>query len=34
MVSTRQNLHYMAPEQIEHPHLVDHRPDIYSLGGK
>ncbi len=24
--------HYMAPEQIEHPHLVDHRADIYSLG--
>jgi hypothetical protein len=22
----------MAPEQIEHPHLVDHRADIYSLG--
>jgi tRNA A-37 threonylcarbamoyl transferase component Bud32 len=24
--------HYMAPEQIEHPHQVDHRADIYSLG--
>jgi len=24
--------HYMAPEQIEHPHAVDHRADIYSLG--
>jgi len=24
--------HYMAPEQIEHPHEVDHRADIYSLG--
>lgn len=24
--------HYMAPEQIEHPHLVDHRADIFSLG--
>ena len=24
--------HYMAPEQIEHPHDVDHRADIYSLG--
>jgi len=24
--------HYMAPEQIEHPHMVDHRADIYSLG--
>jgi predicted Ser/Thr protein kinase len=24
--------HYMAPEQIEHPHHVDHRADIYSLG--
>jgi serine/threonine protein kinase len=24
--------HYMAPEQIEKPHLVDHRADIYSLG--
>ncbi len=24
--------HYMAPEQIEHPRLVDHRADIYSLG--
>jgi tRNA A-37 threonylcarbamoyl transferase component Bud32 len=24
--------HYMAPEQIEHPHNVDHRADIYSLG--
>jgi hypothetical protein len=22
----------MAPEQIEHPHQVDHRADIYSLG--
>ena len=25
-------LHYMAPEQIEKPHSVDHRADIYSLG--
>jgi serine/threonine protein kinase len=25
-------LHYMAPEQLEHPHAVDHRADIYSLG--
>jgi serine/threonine protein kinase len=25
-------LHYMAPEQIERPLLVDHRADIYSLG--
>jgi serine/threonine protein kinase len=24
--------HYMAPEQVEHPHEVDHRADIYSLG--
>jgi predicted Ser/Thr protein kinase len=24
--------HYMAPEQVEHPHDVDHRADIYSLG--
>jgi tRNA A-37 threonylcarbamoyl transferase component Bud32 len=24
--------HYMAPEQIERPHDVDHRADIYSLG--
>jgi tRNA A-37 threonylcarbamoyl transferase component Bud32 len=24
--------HYMAPEQIEQPHRVDHRADIYSLG--
>jgi predicted Ser/Thr protein kinase len=24
--------HYMAPEQMEHPHGVDHRADIYSLG--
>ncbi len=24
--------HYMAPEQIEKPHTVDHRADIYSLG--
>lgn len=24
--------HYMAPEQIEQPSLVDHRADIYSLG--
>ena len=24
--------HYMAPEQIEHPHDVDRRADIYSLG--
>jgi tRNA A-37 threonylcarbamoyl transferase component Bud32 len=24
--------HYMAPEQIEQPHQVDHRADIYSLG--
>jgi tRNA A-37 threonylcarbamoyl transferase component Bud32 len=25
-------LHYMAPEQVEHPLAVDHRADIYSLG--
>src|SRR6185436_16943201 len=25
-------LHYMAPEQLEHPLSVDHRADIYSLG--
>ncbi len=24
--------HYMAPEQVEKPHLVDHRADIFSLG--
>lgn len=24
--------HYMAPEQVEHPGLVDHRADIFSLG--
>ena len=24
--------HYMAPEQLEKPQLVDHRADIYSLG--
>ena len=24
--------HYMAPEQVEKPHDVDHRADIYSLG--
>ena len=24
--------HYMAPEQIEHPHDIDHRADIYALG--
>ncbi len=24
--------HYMAPEQLEHPHDVDQRADIYSLG--
>ncbi len=24
--------HYMAPEQVENPRLVDHRADIYSLG--
>jgi predicted Ser/Thr protein kinase len=24
--------HYMAPEQVERPQLVDHRADIYSLG--
>ena len=24
--------HYMAPEQFERPHTVDHRADIYSLG--
>ncbi len=24
--------HYMAPEQIEKPQMVDHRADIYSLG--
>lgn len=25
-------LHYMAPEQWENPHTVDHRADIYALG--
>lgn len=25
-------LHYMAPEQVERPLIVDHRADIYSLG--
>jgi tRNA A-37 threonylcarbamoyl transferase component Bud32 len=25
-------LHYMAPEQMEHPLAVDHRADIYALG--
>ncbi|MCC6408994.1 MAG: serine/threonine protein kinase [Planctomycetes bacterium] len=25
-------LHYMAPEQWEHPQAVDHRADIYALG--
>jgi len=25
-------LHYMAPEQVDHPLAVDHRADIYSLG--
>jgi serine/threonine protein kinase len=25
--------HYMAPEQVEQPSSVDHRADIYSLGG-
>ncbi len=25
-------MHYMAPEQIERPSMVDHRADIYSLG--
>ena len=25
-------LHYMAPEQVQHPQEVDHRADIYSLG--
>lgn len=24
--------HYMAPEQVEDPHAVDHRADIYALG--
>jgi serine/threonine protein kinase len=24
--------HYMAPEQLEHPRLVDHRADLYALG--
>ncbi len=24
--------HYRAPEQIEHPQLVDHRADLYALG--
>jgi serine/threonine protein kinase len=24
--------HYMAPEQVETPQLVDHRADIYSMG--
>jgi tRNA A-37 threonylcarbamoyl transferase component Bud32 len=35
LTQTRQvmgTLHYMAPEQIEHPTQVDHRADIYSLG--
>jgi len=25
--------HYMAPEQVEKPQTVDHRADIFSLGG-
>jgi serine/threonine protein kinase len=25
-------VHYMAPEQVERPHLVDHRVDLYSTG--
>ena len=25
-------VHYMAPEQVQHTHAVDHRADIYSLG--
>jgi tRNA A-37 threonylcarbamoyl transferase component Bud32 len=35
LTATRQVMgtpHYMAPEQMEKPHTVDHRADIYSLG--
>jgi hypothetical protein len=35
LTGTRQVLgtpHYMAPEQMERPHVVDHRADIFSLG--
>lgn len=35
LTGTRQvmgTLSYMAPEQIEKPHTVDHRADLYSLG--
>ncbi|MEM7313831.1 MAG: protein kinase [Planctomycetota bacterium] len=35
LTGTRQVMgtpHYMAPEQMEKPHTVDHRADIYSLG--
>src|SRR5262249_937848 len=35
LTGTRQVMgtpHYMAPEQMEKPHIVDHRADIYSLG--